>query len=151
MPWGRKDYITVLEIKFKSAMSSKKVEAGSLKQGSYIVIDDVPCRVVEIDKSKTGKHGSAKVRIVAIGLFDGLKRTLAVPASQQVDQPVVDKKAAQVIALTPTSVQLMDLSSYEVYEVSKEEVEAELFSKLSAGVEVEVWNVMGKLKLVRIK
>ncbi|MEM2678593.1 MAG: translation initiation factor IF-5A, partial [Thermofilaceae archaeon] len=61
-------------------MSTKPVDAGSLKEGSFVVVDSEPCRVTEVERSKTGKHGSAKVRIVAIGIFDGVKRTLVVPA-----------------------------------------------------------------------
>jgi len=132
-------------------LSKKPVDAGSLKVGSYIVIDEAPCKVVEIEKSKTGKHGSAKARIVAIGLFDGVKRSIVVPVDQKVEQPVVEKKTAQVIALMPDAVQLMDLSSYEVFEVPKGEVEAELLNKLSTGTEVEVWEVMGRRKLMRVK
>ncbi|MEM4700319.1 MAG: translation initiation factor IF-5A [Candidatus Nezhaarchaeales archaeon] len=132
-------------------MSKKPVDAGSLKVGSYVVIDDVPCRVVEMDKSKPGKHGSAKVRITAIGLFDGVKRSIVVPADQKVEQPVIEKKSAQVIAVMPNSIQLMDLSSYEVYEVPKDNVEPSIVDKLSAGIEVEVWEVLGHRRLVRIK
>lgn len=132
-------------------MSKRPIDAGSLKVGSYIVIDEVPCKVVEMDKSKPGKHGSAKVRIVAIGLFDGVKRSIVVPVDQKVEQPVVEKKSAQVIALTPQSIQLMDLSSYEVYEVPKDNVEPSIIDKLSTGVEVEVWEVLGHRRLVRIK
>ncbi|MEM2221683.1 MAG: translation initiation factor IF-5A, partial [Ignisphaera sp.] len=44
-------------------------ELGDLKEGSYVVIDGEPCRVVDVSKAKTGKHGSAKVHLVAIGLF----------------------------------------------------------------------------------
>jgi len=69
-------------------MSTKYVEAGELKEGSYVVIDGEPCRVVEIEKSKTGKHGSAKARIVAVGVFDGGKRTLSLP---------VDKSKCQLL------------------------------------------------------
>jgi len=132
-------------------LSKKPVDAGSLKVGSYIVIDEAPCRIVEMEKSKPGKHGSAKARIVAIGLFDGVKRSIVVPVDQKVDQPVVEKKTAQTIAITPTSVQLMDLSTYEVYEVPKSEVEPDLLDKLATGVEVEVWEVMGMRKLMRVK
>ncbi|MFP3484331.1 MAG: translation initiation factor IF-5A, partial [Caldivirga sp.] len=48
-------------------MSTRTASAGDIKEGSYIMIDNVPCRVVEVEKSKTGKHGSAKARIVGIG------------------------------------------------------------------------------------
>ncbi|RLE80455.1 MAG: translation initiation factor IF-5A, partial [Thermoprotei archaeon] len=57
-------------------MSTRPVEAGGIKTGSFIVIDGEPCRVVEVEKSKPGKHGSAKARIVAIGLFDNVKRSI---------------------------------------------------------------------------
>jgi len=45
-------------------MSTRPAEAGEIKEGSYVMIDGEPCRVVEVEKSKTGKHGSAKTRIV---------------------------------------------------------------------------------------
>ena len=53
---------------------SKPADLGSVKVGSYIIINDEPCRIVEYDKSKPGKHGSAKARVVAIGVFDGSLR-----------------------------------------------------------------------------
>ncbi|MEM2686020.1 MAG: translation initiation factor IF-5A, partial [Candidatus Bathyarchaeia archaeon] len=58
---------------------SRPVEIGSLKEGMYVVIDGEPSRVVTIEKSKPGKHGSAKVRLVAIGVFDGVKRSIVSP------------------------------------------------------------------------
>ena len=42
-------------------MSTKPVEAGSLKVGAYVVIDGEPCKIVSVERSKPGKHGSAKV------------------------------------------------------------------------------------------
>ncbi|TRO53981.1 translation initiation factor IF-5A, partial [Candidatus Bathyarchaeota archaeon] len=50
---------------------SKPVDVGSLRVGGYMVVDDQACRIVGITKSKPGKHGAAKARIVAIGVFDG--------------------------------------------------------------------------------
>jgi translation initiation factor 5A len=47
------------------------MDLGSLKVGSYIIIDNEPCRIVSYDHSKPGKHGSAKARVAAIGVFDG--------------------------------------------------------------------------------
>lgn len=125
-------------------------EAGSLKVGSYIVIEEEPCKIVSIDKSKTGKHGSAKVRIVAIGIFDGKKRTYMGPADAQVEIPIVEKKNGQIISVTPTSVQVMDLTTYEIFESSFPE-EPELRDKLASGVNVEYWEILGRKKIVRIK
>ncbi len=131
-------------------MSTKPVEAGSLKVGAFVVIDNEPCKIVQLDKSKPGKHGSAKVRIVGIGIFDGVKRSLVAPADARVEVPVVRKFTAQVIAVMPTSVQLMSLEDYSTFEVSPPE-EEELKNKLEPGVEVEVWEIMGRKKIMRIR
>jgi translation initiation factor 5A len=132
-------------------LSRKPIDAGSLKEGSFIVIDEEPCKIVEVEKSKPGKHGSAKVRITAIGVFDGVKRSIVVPVDQKVDVPIIEKKVAQVISITPTSIQLMDLSSYEVFEVPKETIETDLLNKMAVGTEVEVWELLGKKKIVRTR
>ncbi|RLF02652.1 MAG: translation initiation factor IF-5A [Thermoprotei archaeon] len=131
-------------------MSTRPVEAGGIKTGSFIVIDGEPCRVVEVEKSKPGKHGSAKARIVAIGLFDNVKRSIVVPTDSRVEVPEVSKKLAQVIAVFENTVQLMDLGTYEVYEVPMP-VEEEIRSRLSSGTEVEVWDVMGRKKIMRVR
>jgi translation elongation factor P/translation initiation factor 5A len=41
---------------------SKPMELGALRVGSYVIVDDEPCRIVDYTKSKPGKHGSAKAR-----------------------------------------------------------------------------------------
>lgn len=131
-------------------MSKKPVEAGSLKEGSFVIIDDAPCRIVSVEKSKTGKHGSAKARIVAIGLFDGVKRSIVVPADSKVDVPVVDKRSGQVISLAPSSVQIMDLETYETFELAPP-AEEEIKNKLAPGAEVEYWVILNEKRIVRVK
>ncbi len=129
---------------------SKPVELGDLRVGSYVIVDDEPCRITSYTKSKPGKHGSAKARVVAIGVFDGAKRSLVKPVSAQVEVPIIGKRGAQVIALLPASVQLMDLETYDVFEAPTPEDE-ELRSKLASGVEVEYWRILGKIKIMRTK
>ena len=41
---------------------SKPVDVGELRVGGYMMIEGEPCRIVDIAKSKPGKHGSAKAR-----------------------------------------------------------------------------------------
>jgi translation initiation factor 5A len=131
-------------------MSTKPMEIGALKEGSFVVIDNIPCRVVSMDKSKTGKHGSAKVRIVAIGIFDGIKRNILAPADQRVDVPIVEKKSAQVIAIMPDTIQLMDLANYETFEIRKPK-EEEIAAKLASGIEVEYWDILNERHIIRVK
>ena len=129
---------------------SRPVDLGTLKEGSYIIIDGEACKVVEVEKSKPGKHGSAKVRLTAIAVFTGSKKTFIGTVDTHVEVPMIDKRAAQVISATPTSVQLMDLQSFEVTE-SPMPAEPEFQGKLQPGSEVEVWLVMGKSKIMRLK
>ncbi len=128
---------------------SKLAELGTLKVGSYVMVEDQPCRIVSYSKSKPGKHGSAKARVVAMGVFDGVKRSFVKPRSSQVVVPIIEKRAGQVIALLPSAVQIMDLETYEIFETPLPE-EA-LKSKLTSGVEVEFWRILGRIKIVRTK
>lgn len=129
---------------------SKPVELGTLRVGSYMIIDREPCRIVQLTKSKPGKHGSAKARVVAIGVFDGVKRSIVKPVDTQVEVPIIDKRSGQVIAVLPSSVQVMDLETYETFEVPPPE-EKKLKSKLKSGVEVEYWRILGKTRITRTK
>jgi translation initiation factor 5A len=129
---------------------SKPVDLGTLKVGSYILINDEPCKIVNYTKSKPGKHGAAKARIVAIGVFDDAKRTLVKPVSARVDVPIIEKKTGQVIALLPSAVQLMDLETYGMTEAPYPEDE-ELKNKLTSGAEVEYWQILGRTRITRTK
>jgi translation initiation factor 5A len=129
---------------------SKPSDVGSLRVGSYIIIDDAPCKIVSYSKSKPGKHGAAKARIVAISVFDETKKTIVKPVSAQVDVPLIEKKVGQVIALLPAAVQLMDLETYEMLEAPYPD-DQDLKDKLTSGVEVEYWQILGRTRITRTK
>lgn len=129
---------------------SKPVDVGSLRVGGYMIINDHPCRIVDITKSKPGKHGSAKARIVAIGTFDGVKRSIVKPIDAKSEVPLVDKKPGQVFALNPTGVQIMDLETYEYIDAPFPDDES-LKAKLEVGSEIEYWKIMGRIKITRVK
>lgn len=131
-------------------MSINYVYLGDVKVGTYILIDGEPCRVVEISRAKTGKHGSAKAHIVAIGLFSGSKKTLTGPVDQRVESPIIEKRVGQVIADLGSSFQVMDMETFETYEVDKPS-DQDLLSKLRPGVQVEYWEVLGKRIIVRTR
>jgi len=129
---------------------SKPVDVGSLRVGGYMIIDGEPCHIVDITKSKPGKHGSAKARIVAIGVFDGVKRSFVKPVDLNAEVPIIDKRMGQVFAVNPSGVQIMDLETYEYFDAPFPQ-EEELKSKLVAGVEIEYWRIMGRMKIIRTK
>lgn len=129
---------------------SKPADVGTLRVGGYVIIDSEPCRVASLTKSKPGKHGAAKARVVAIGVFDGGKKTFVKPIDAQIEVPLIEKKAGQVLALLPKAVQIMDLENYEVFEASYPDEEA-LKNKLASGVEIEYWRILGRTKIMRTK
>jgi translation initiation factor 5A len=125
------------------------MDLGSLKVGSYIMIDGEPCRIVSYDHSKPGKHGSAKARVAAIGVFDGSRHSLVSPVSANVEVPLIDKRNGQVISISDKMLQIMDLETFEVFETSS--VEDEIRDKIRQGGEVEYWKVMDRVKIARVK
>ena len=132
---------------------SRPADLGSLKEGSYIVIDGEPCKVVEVEKSKPGKHGSAKVRLVAISITTGSKKSYVSPAESRVDVPMIDKRSGQITSIMDNAVQVMDLETFEVFETPRPSAEemAELNGTLGPGTEVEYWVMLGKTKIMRVK
>ena len=114
------------------------------------MVEDEPCRIVDFSKSKAGKHGSAKARVVAIGIFDGVKRSFVKPISARVEMPLIEKKTGQILATMPNSIQIMDLETYEIFETAFPEDEG-LKAQLTEGKEVEYWRILGRIKIVRAK
>jgi translation initiation factor 5A len=125
------------------------MDLGSLKVGSYIIIDNEPCRIVSYDHSKPGKHGSAKARVAAIGVFDGSKHSLVSPVSANIEVPLINKRSGQVISISGQTLQIMDLETFEVFETSA--IEDEIRNKVRQGGEVEYWQVLDRVKIVRVK
>jgi translation initiation factor 5A len=132
------------------ALSYKIAKVGDLKVGSYAMVDGEPSRIMSLQKSKSGKHGSAKYRCSAISLFDGSKRSFVSPVDASINIPIVEKNPAQIVSMGDSSLQLMDLETYEVFEVAMPK-DTEIVAKLAAGKEVEYWKIMGRYKIQRVK
>lgn len=125
----------------------EQVEARTLKEGRYVLIDDQPSKIVSIDTSKPGKHGSAKMRIEGIGVFDSSKRSMICGVGDKVFVPLIDKRRAQVVSVHGTVAQLMDMETYQTFDM---DVPTDFQGQLEAGKEVEYWEAMGKRLLMRV-
>ncbi|MGZ4902225.1 MAG: translation initiation factor IF-5A [Halobacteriota archaeon] len=122
----------------------EQTEIRTLKAGRYIIIDDEPCTIISLTTSKPGKHGSAKARIDAIGIFDGQKRSIVQPVSAKIYVPIVERKGGQVLSVMANVAQIMDLNDYSTFEI---EVPPEYANKIKEGNEVTYLESMGKRKL----
>jgi translation initiation factor 5A len=127
------------------------MDVGELRVGGYMMIDGEPCKIMDVTKSKPGKHGSAKARIVAIGVFDGQKRQFVKPVDNGAEVPIIDKRTGQVFAVNPNGVQIMDLETFEYLDAPFPAEDEVPKAKIIAGAEVEYWQILGKVKIVRAK
>jgi translation initiation factor 5A len=122
----------------------QQVEVKELKEGKYVIIDDEPCVIKALSKSKPGKHGSAKARIDAVGIFDGQKRSIVSSVSSKTFVPIVERKSAQVLSVTGNIAQLMDMEDYSTFEM---EIPDEYKDRVNEGGDISYITAMGKMKI----
>ncbi len=129
----------------------KVTTAGKLKPGNYIIIDNQPYRVVSVEKSKAGKHGSAKARIVAINVFDGSKKTITVPTDEKIKVPIIKKSNAYVVSINPgeNTAQLMDVNTNEMFDALLPDDES-IRESVEPGVTVEYRDILGRKIITRV-
>ena len=128
-------------------MAWEQAEVRTLKEGRYMNIDEEPCKILSISTSKPGKHGEAKARIEAMGLFDGNKRSVVYPVKHKVQVPMIDKRQAQVVSLMGAEVQLMDLETYEMFQLP---IPEEYKDSLKTGEDIMYIVAMGRKKIMRV-
>ena len=124
-------------------------EVSSMKKGSTIVIDDKACKVVDVSISRPGKHGHAKVNLMAVGLIDGKKRQLVLPGHDSVEVPIIEKKTAQVLSVTGDMANVMDSESYETMDLKiPDDVEN---GPVNEGSEILYWDILGDKIIKQVK
>lgn len=126
----------------------KLVSVGSLKKGDTIIIDGAPCKITDTSTSRPGKHGHAKVNMMAVGILDDKKRNLVMPGHDKVEAPIIEKKNAQVLSLSGKNANVMDMETYETFDL---EVPEELKTEVKEGSEVLYWIIMGMKIIKQVK
>ena len=129
-------------------MSTKVVEIKTLKVGKYIVLGGEASKITSYTTSSPGKHGAAKARIEAVGIFDNQKRSLVKPVYNKVDIPIIDKRLGQVISIQGSNVQIMDMENYDTIDLPMPD---ELKDAIVEGIEVEYIVAMGNMKIMRTR
>lgn len=126
----------------------KNADAVSMKKGSYIILSGQACRVSDTQISRPGKHGHAKIRIVAVGLIDGKKRDVVMPGHDSVEVPIIEKRNAQVLSLTDDKANVMDTDTYETFDL---DIPEELKGTLTDGAIVLYWDVLDQKVMKQLK
>lgn len=130
------------------ATETKLNEIKKCLPGSFVIMDDEPSTVTDLKISKPGKHGEAKARLEAVGIFDHQKRVMVKPADHKMRVPVIMKKSGQVLAISGNHVQLMDMETYETYEIN---IPEDFKDRLQEGKEVLVWKFGAKALIKSMK
>ena len=126
----------------------KLVSVGTLKKGDTIIIDDAACKITDTATSRPGKHGHAKVNLTAVGILDGKKRNIVMPGHDRVEAPIIEKKTAQILSITGNRANVMDMATFETFEM---EIPEELAGEVKEGVEVLYWEIMGLKVMKQVK
>ena len=126
----------------------KRKGAISFKIGNYVVIDGAACAVTGIQTSRPGKHGHSKVRLEAVGIIDNKKRQLLTPGHAELDVPMIDKKNAQVLSVSGEVANVMDVETYETFDLA---VPEELKGKIVPETVVVYWIILSDRVMKTIK
>ncbi len=120
-------------------------EVASLKAGRYMMMDDRPCLIVNMDWSAPGKHGHAKYRVTGVDVLTGNKKMAVYTSHDRVEVPIIEKKNAQVLSVTGNKAQIMDMETYESVEA---DIDPEIKEALQPNWAVIYWDIMG-IKIIK--
>ena len=96
-------------------MAKEQKQVRELQEGSYVMMENSPCKINAYSTAKPGKHGSAKARIEGKGVFDNKKRSLSQPVDAKVWVPIIERKGGQVLSVSDDEMQVMDLDTYDTF------------------------------------
>lgn len=128
-------------------MVLKIVDASELKVGSYAIFDGDVYVIKNIDVSKTGKHGAHKCRFDATAVIGEKKKIYLCPGTERIEVPMIDKRKGQVLSLAGDKVSLMDIESFENFELA---IPEEFKGQINDGMTIEYWDVEGRKIIKRI-
>ncbi len=126
----------------------KHKSAGSMQKGNYVIIDGAACIVTDVKISRPGKHGHAKVNLTAVGMIDNKKRNIIVPGHDNLEVPVIEKKNANVLSVTGDTCNVMDMETYETFDLK---IPEELKGEIKEGQVVVYWVILNDKVLKQIK
>jgi translation initiation factor 5A len=125
-------------------MAKEQKQVRELQEGSYVMMEESPCKINAYSTAKPGKHGSAKARIEGKGVFDSKKRSLSQPVDAKVWVPIIERKGGQGLSVSNGEMQVMDLDTYDTFTMRIPDGVS-----VSSDDEIEFLEYEGQRKIVR--
>ncbi|KAJ7584912.1 eukaryotic translation initiation factor 5A-2 [Mycena floridula] len=131
------------------------MQCSALRKNGHVVIKSRPCKIVDMSTSKTGKHGHAKVHLVAIDIFTGKKMEDICPSTHNMDVPNVRREEYQLVNVDEDFLNLMTSEG-----VSKDDVKVpegdlgdQIRNDFDAGKDllVTIVSAMGEEQAISVK
>merc|ERR1712119_72859 len=130
-------------------------QCSALRKGGHVMIKGRPCKIVEMSTSKTGKHGHAKVHMVALDIFTGKKLEDICPSTHNMNVPNVTRKDYQMVNIDDGFAELMDDDGEpkDDLKIPDDDVGKEVTEKFNGGEQfsVTVLSACGEERIVGTK
>ncbi|KAJ7226287.1 eukaryotic translation initiation factor 5A-2 [Mycena rebaudengoi] len=131
------------------------MQCSALRKNGHVVIKGRPCKIIDMSTSKTGKHGHAKVHLIATDIFTGKKLEDICPSTHNMDVPNVSRNEYQLVNVDDGFLNLMTQDG-----VPKDDVkipEGDLGKEISSGFDdgkellVTIVSAMGEEQAISVK
>ncbi|KAG7087493.1 translation initiation factor eIF5A [Marasmius oreades] len=137
------------------ASTTFPMQCSALRKNGHVVIKGRPCKIVEMSTSKTGKHGHAKVHLVAIDIFTAKKMEDISPSTHNMDVPHVRRNEYQLVNIDDGFLNLMsqDGASKDDVKVPEGELGAQIQADFEEGKDllVTIVSAMGEEQAISFK
>ena len=132
------------------------MQCSSLRKNGHVIIKNRPCKIVEMSTSKTGKHGHAKVHLVALDIFTGKKLEDLCPSTHNMSVPRVLRREYQLTNISDEDFMEFlcdDGSTKDDVRIPDSDLGKEIRAKFEDGdnVVVTILNAMGEEAPVAVK
>ncbi|SCV73191.1 BQ2448_7116 [Microbotryum intermedium] len=146
---------TTFESANAGASLTYPMQCSALRKGGHVVIKGKACKIIDMSTSKTGKHGHAKVHLIATDIFTGKKLEDISPSTHNMDVPNVTRSEYQLINIDDGFLNLMttDGTAKDDVRLPESEIGDQIQAAFDEGTDllVTIISAMGQEQAIAFK